>query len=121
MNVIVNNLLTNYEKQGKGPVILFLHGWGDDSRTFAQLISKLKNSYTCIAVDLPGFGATQQPNEVWGVEQYAQFVKSFTEKIQIKPDVVVGHSNGGTIALFALSHNLLSAQKLVLLASAGIL
>jgi pimeloyl-ACP methyl ester carboxylesterase len=120
MNVIINNLLTNYEVQGKGPVILFLHGWGDDLRTFSQLITKLKNNYTCVSVDLPGFGATQQPNEVWGVEEYATFTKNFVKKIKIEPAIIVGHSNGGTIALFALSHNLLEPQKLILFASAGI-
>lgn len=121
MQVVVNNLLTHYEKQGTGPVVLFLHGWGDSLQTFASLVTLLKKDYSCVTVDLPGFGGTNQPPTAWSVADYAQFVADFIKKIDIKDlQAVVGHSNGGTISLYALAHGLLYAEKLILLASAGI-
>jgi pimeloyl-ACP methyl ester carboxylesterase len=59
MQVIVDGLLTNYYKVGHGPVVLGLHGWGDNSRTFSQLSKNLEERYEFIGLDLPGFGESQ--------------------------------------------------------------
>ncbi len=120
MQIVVNKLLTQYEKQGSGPVALFLHGWGDDHRSFLPLIAELKSTHTCIAVDLPGSGGSQTPQEAWGVPEYAAFVKAFLNKLKLKPSVVVGHSNGGTVSMYLTAHQLIETESLVLLASAGI-
>ncbi len=120
MQVIVNNIPTSYTKQGKGPVMLFLHGWGDSGTTFVLLNTRLKTQFTCVTLDLPGFGGTPPPKDVWSVEDYANFVASFIQKLGLRPTSLIGHSNGGTISMYLLSHNLLSVNKLVLLSSAGI-
>lgn len=120
MNVVVDGLLTNYEIKGKGPGILLLHGWGDTLQTFSDLSSKLSNQYTVIALDLPGFGATQAPQVAYDLEKYARFVAAFLEKIDKKASAVVGHSNGGAIAIKAASLKVLEADKLILIASSGV-
>lgn len=120
MQVVVDNLLTTYEKTGKGPVVLMLHGWGDSHRTFKQLTHDLKKKYTVVSLDLPGFGQSEIPHEVWTLDSYARFVQKFLEKIEVKPRAVVAHSNGGAVAIRGLSLGALKTDKLVLLASAGI-
>ena len=121
MQAVVDSLLTHYEVQGKGTVILLLHGWGDTAAGLAGLRQSLAASHTVIAVDLPGFGGTEAPKEVWGLSQYAQFVADFLKKIDARQLAgIVGHSNGGAIAVRGLSSGILKADKLVLLASAGI-
>jgi pimeloyl-ACP methyl ester carboxylesterase len=121
MQVIVDSLLTHYETQGKGKVILLLHGWGDNSKGLSGLQAALANKYKVITVDLPGFGGSQAPSTVWGLDDYARFVANFLAKINAgKPYAAVGHSNGGAIAIRGLARGWLAADKLVLLASAGI-
>jgi len=122
MQVVVDTLLTTYDKAGKGKlVVLLLHGWGDSLKTFDGLSRELAKHYTVLRLDLPGFGATQPPHEVWGLEQYAKFVHAFLVKLQIPAiHAVVGHSNGGAVAICGLAQQQLSAEKLVLLSSAGI-
>ena len=121
MQVVVNDLLTSYEKTGTGPTILFLHGWGDSAETFKALALKLQGQYTTVTVDLPGFGGSQAPKETWGVDNYAQFVHQFLQKIEIKKvHGVIAHSNGGTIAIKALAKGEVSSDTLVLIASAGV-
>ena len=73
-----------------------------------------------IALDLPGFGATQPPDRAWGLEEYAQFVADFMAKQKIEPYAIIAHSNGGSVAIKGLGSNIFTAHKLVLLASAGI-
>lgn len=124
MQLVVSNLLTSYSEIGKGKkVILFIHGWADSGRTFkslAEQITKENKAYRAILLDLPGFGGTQTPTEVWNLKNYADFIKEFIKKAGIEPEIVVGHSNGGAVAIKGLSNNIFAAKKLVLIASAGI-
>lgn len=120
MNIIVDGLLTNYSRQGKGTPLLMLHGWGDQLETFNQLATHLDKDYEIIRLDLPGFGKSQPSKSAWGLSEFAQFIGHFLEKIEVKPTVILGHSNGGAIAIIGLSSNKLQAGKLILLSSAGI-
>lgn len=120
MQVVVDALLTNYRLTGKGKLVVFLHGWGDSSQGSLALQSALAEHYQVLAFDLPGFGSSQTPPDVWGLSDYARFVRAAIRKLNLKPYAIIGHSNGGAIALRGLSDGSLEAQKLVLLASAGI-
>ncbi|HSX07654.1 MAG TPA: alpha/beta hydrolase [Candidatus Saccharimonadales bacterium] len=121
MQVVVDSLLTQYEALGRGRVVVMLHGWGDRAAGLAGLQQALARKYRVIAVDLPGFGATQPPITTWGIEDYAQFVAHFLQKIGLHEIyAIVGHSNGGAVAIRGLSRGILQAEKLVLLAAAGI-
>lgn len=120
MTVIVNGASVNYQKHGKGPLILWIHGWGDSLQTFAQLQADLPG-YSHLSVDLPGFGGSDPPDEVYDLEAFAHFLASFLHKIDApKPYAIIGHSNGGAIAIKALAGGLARADKLILLASSGV-
>src|SRR6476661_9108767 len=104
MNVIINGLLTNYMREGKGSTILLLHGWADQSHTYDALTECLKKDYEVVRLDLAGFGGSQPPSEAWGLDEYAQYVGAFVEKIGISPIAIVGHSNGGAVSIKALAN-----------------
>jgi pimeloyl-ACP methyl ester carboxylesterase len=120
MQVVVDSLLTQYERQGTGKSILVLHGWGDSSKGWQDSSAELAKSFDVVTVDLPGFGGTQVPKETWGLNDYAAFVGSFLKKVRVKPFGIIAHSNGGAIAIRGLANGNLQAEKLVLLDSAGI-
>lgn len=112
--------MTHYERRGSGRVLIMLHGWADTLQTFNLLLAELGESYDIVRLDLPGFGATQAPGEVWNLDAYAQFVASFLQKIDVSDYVLVGHSNGGAVAIRGVGAGVLKPQKLVLLASSGV-
>ncbi|HSX17552.1 MAG TPA: alpha/beta hydrolase [Patescibacteria group bacterium] len=121
MQAVVDSLLTHYETEGKGKLVVLLHGWGDTAAGMKQLQSALAKRHTVIAVDLPGFGGTQAPSGVWGLDEYALFIAHFLQKIDAPaPAVLAGHSNGAAIAIRGLAQGVLQADKLVLLGAAGI-
>ena len=120
MQVVVNSLLTQYERAGKGKTVLLLHGWGDSSKGWAAFQAELAKAYDVIAVDLPGFGGTAAPEGAWGLDDYAAFVRDFLKKIRVEAYAVVAHSNGGAIAIRGLASDVLHTERLVLLDSAGI-
>jgi pimeloyl-ACP methyl ester carboxylesterase len=121
MQVVVDSLLVSYEVRGTGKLLVLLHGWGDSAKGFQNLQAALAKKYKVLAVDLPGFGGTEAPISVWGLDEYAQFVAHFLDKVgEKKPLAIIGHSNGGGIAVRGLAKEWLHTDKLVLLASAGI-
>lgn len=119
MQVVVDDLMTTFAQTGNGKVVLILHGWGDTSKSMAPLAKLLSENYQVTTVDLPGFGGTQAPDGIWGLDDYADFITHFLKKTNLKPLAIVGHSNGGAIAIRALSRGL-KTDKLILIASAGI-
>lgn len=121
MNVVVNGLMTNYQKVGKGPLVVCLPGWADTGASFSKLAEKLQTRYTILSLDLPGFGGTQMPPNAWGLKDYANFVSEWLQKLDEKNVyAIIGHSYGGAVAIYGLSDKDFAANKLVLLASAGI-
>jgi len=121
MQVIVNTLLTHYNVIGKGEKVLVLHGWGDDSRNWQRLQKELSKKYQVITLDLPGFGGTAAPKSDWTLNDYTAFIRDFLRKIDAnKLFAIIGHSNGGAIAIRGIATSVLNTQKLVLLGSAGV-
>lgn len=121
MQVIVDALLTHYEQAGVGKTVVLLHGWGDSLEGLKGLRTKLSKTYHVIALDLPGFGTSQASPEAWGLDDYGQFVADFLKKIDATQVwAVIGHSNGGAIAIRSIARGWIEPERIVLLAAAGI-
>jgi pimeloyl-ACP methyl ester carboxylesterase len=121
VNIIVNDLLIHYELKGRGRLVLLLHGWGDNLRGLKNLQDELAKDYQVLAVDLPGFGASQAPPIAWDLDNYATFLRDFLAKLDVaKLYAVVGHSNGGALALRAIGTDRFELAKLVVIAASGI-
>ena len=120
MKIIVQNLATEYQDEGTGTVVLFLHGWQDNLHTFDSLIPLFSSDFRLIRLDLPGFGESEMPKETWDLEKYVRFVESFIEKLDVKVYAFVGHSFGGRIIIKGVSMQKLHADKIILINSAGV-
>ncbi|CUU70337.1 alpha/beta fold hydrolase [Campylobacter hyointestinalis] len=96
------------------PCILILHGWGANKeimkKAFLPYFTNLKQIY----IDLPGFGNSPLTHPLY-TKDYAHIVREFLDKLNLKPEFVLGHSFGGKVA------TLLNPPNLVLLSSAGII
>jgi pimeloyl-ACP methyl ester carboxylesterase len=120
MQLVVQNLITDFKRVGKGRKVLILHGWGDSGAGWTQFAQSLAKDFDVVTLDLPGFGNTQPPPAPWGLTDYAEFVAAFIKKSNLEPYAVVGHSNGGAIAIRGMAKGLLTPERLVLLASSGV-
>jgi pimeloyl-ACP methyl ester carboxylesterase len=121
MQVVVDDLVTNCELTGSGKLVLLLHGWGDSLHGMQQLHTELAENYHVLAVDLPGFGGTEAPKKVWDLDNYSHFVADLIKKLELgEPYAVIGHSNGGAVAIRAIALGLLTPERIVLIAASGI-
>jgi pimeloyl-ACP methyl ester carboxylesterase len=120
VNLIVDSLHISGLDSGSGKTALLLHGWGNDHRSLTQIADSLKG-YRVIAPDLPGFGGSQSPKEVWGVNEYAEFVVKLLDKLEVKEvELLIGHSFGGRISVYMAGTGMIPIDRLVLMASHGL-
>ena len=122
----VNNIRINYEEKGEGDLIVLLHGWGSNIKLFANLIDLLSKKYKVVAMDMPGFGESQEPPSAWAVGDYVDFVIDFLKDYDNKEIMFLGHSFGGRVIIKMHSDekrkNLpFKVSKVILVDSAGIL
>jgi len=122
----VRGISVNYKIAGQGPVILILHGWGSSSDSWTQVQQLLaEKGYQVVVPDLPGFGKTDAPKEIWGVEEYAKFAKQFADLLisdinKSQKFVLAGHSFGGQTAIQFATIYPEKLDQLVLIAAAGV-
>jgi pimeloyl-ACP methyl ester carboxylesterase len=116
----VRGLRTRYLRRGAGPAVLVLHGWGASIEAVYPILTGLAPVASVYALDLPGFGQGDPPPQPWGVEDYQVFVAAFMDALQIERPTIVGHSNGGRIAIRMAATEPQRAARLVLVDSAGI-
>jgi pimeloyl-ACP methyl ester carboxylesterase len=116
----IAGLRARYLVRGSGPPVLVLHGWGASIEAVLPVITGLENAATVYTLDLPGFGESALPPEPWGVEDYQAFVAAFMDALDVERAALVGHSNGGRIAIRMASTEPQRVSKLVLVDSAGI-
>src|SRR3954454_6969511 len=100
---------------GTGRPLVLLHGLLDDSEGWAQLAADTHRP--CIAVDLPGFGASDLPR-LPRINSYAGDVVRGLEAMGIRDCTLVGHSLGGAVAAAVCSRTD-AVGSLTLLAPAG--
>lgn len=88
-----------YSDQGKGEVIVLLHGFCGSAEYWEQVIPVLSSGYRVIAPDLRGHGASEAPLGPYSIEQMADDVLGLLDKLKIAECIMLGHSLGGYITL----------------------
>ena len=90
----------NYWVRGNGPPILFIHGIPTNGRLWDFVVERLQEQYTCVVVDLPGFG--ESPTLADGSRDPARFADDLDKlgrDLGFASWNVVGHDAGSTIAV----------------------
>lgn len=116
--VEIDGLTLFYEVTGSGDPLILMHGWGCDHTTVASIAAAASATHTVYSLDLPGFGRSDEPRDVWGVDEYTDFVEKFARRLGIERPVLVGHSYGGRISILYASRN--EVSKVILVDAAGV-
>ena len=108
----------NIDVKGEGDALLLLHGWGCDFSVFRYCVDYLATTYRVYAFDLPGFGASDEPDSVWGSSDYVDMLYAFVKEQDIERPTLMGHSFGGKLSI--LYSSLYDAKRVILIGSAGV-
>jgi pimeloyl-ACP methyl ester carboxylesterase len=104
--------------EGPGEPIVWIHGLGACWQTWLENLPHFARSHRCIALDLPGFGASPMPTEQISMERYAAIVDELLRGLGIERAIVVGNSMGGFIATELAIRFPTVVSKLVLVSAA---
>ncbi len=89
----------HYTDQGRGQVILLLHGYLETSEVWDGFSLKLAEKFRVISPDLPGHGQSDIFGETHTMEHMAGIIKELLESLEIEKAFLTGHSLGGYVAL----------------------
>ena len=106
----------NYERLGskKGNALVLLHGWGQNIQMMKMIGEKYPKNDVVI-IDFPGHGKSEEPKEVWTLDDFTNMVHELLINLKIKNPILIGHSFGGKIALIYASRY--ETKKLILFGS----
>ncbi|MGH8541851.1 MAG: alpha/beta fold hydrolase [Stenotrophobium sp.] len=120
-----NGRRIHYLDEGKGPVVVLLHGSGNGACGYSNFKGNypelVKAGYRVILPDLIGFGYSDKPDNVeYPLSFFVECVKQTLDAIGVNKYTLLGNSLGGAVALgFALEHPQ-NVERLVLMAPGGV-
>lgn len=90
----------HYVDEGRGPVLLFVHGTPTWSFLYRHLLRDLSRDHRVIAVDHLGFGLSEKPVG-WGYRpvDHARNLEQLIERLGLDDFTLVVHDFGGPIGL----------------------
>jgi pimeloyl-ACP methyl ester carboxylesterase len=96
--VHVDGGLVSVTVGGHGPVVVLLHGYGEDSRMWKPLAIALAPKFTVVAPDLPGIGNSSIPTGEIDMSSSARLVHGAVHSLGYSKAFVVGHDIGLMVA-----------------------
>lgn len=96
----VNGIRLHYAHSGKGPLIMFLHGFPEYWDMWKEQLEEFGKDHLAIAPDMRGYNLSSKPAEV---KQYRQKylvedIRQLVEYLSYKKLVLVAHDWGGAVA-----------------------
>jgi pimeloyl-ACP methyl ester carboxylesterase len=94
-----------YREAGSGPPVVILASMLVLARSYLPTIASLSARYRVICLEPPGCGHASKLEQPWSFEEYADFLLSFIDALQLDRPHIIGHSNSGPVAiLLAAEH-----------------
>ena len=110
------NININYIRYGNKDkqTVVLLHGWGQNIQMMKPVGDNLTD-YDVIIIDLPGHGQSEEPKEVWLLNDFVDMIHELLKSLNIDNPILIGHSFGGKLTLLYASKY--QTKKIILLAS----
>ncbi len=111
--------LIHYKDWGKGPVVIFSHGWPLSADSWeSQMLHLAAHGFRCIAHDRRGHGRSSQPWNGNDMDTYADDLAHLIETLALTDIVLVGFSaGGGEVARYIGRHGTGRVAKVALIAA----
>lgn len=119
-DAVIDGRRLRYADYGTGPTIVLVHGLGGSWQTWLKNIPALAGEHRVIAVDLPGFGASETLPAPAAMTTHAAMLATLLDDLGVPAATVVGHSMGGLVALQLIETRPDLVERLVLANAGGI-
>lgn len=96
-------------------IALLIHGWSSSWYALSTLLPLLSKRFSCIAVDLPGYGNSPALRERTTIRAYVDLLAQLIREVTDQPVVLIGHSMGGMIGLTLAMRYPMLVDRMVLI------
>lgn len=103
-------------RQDQGRPVIFLHGFPENWRAFAPIMSAMSDQFLCIAPDQRGYGLSDRPLKTadYQIDVLADDIANLVKTIGAGRVDIVAHDWGGLVAWhFAMRHSALLDRLVV--------
>ena len=101
----INDICINYELEGEGKTIVFVHGLSDSLVYWKVLSETLKKDYQTLIYDLRGHGESTDDDRNTTIDLYQEDLYQLINALNIEDAVFIGLSLGGNVILdLAVNH-----------------
>lgn len=107
-----------YVRTGSGPAVVLVHGFGSSLATWKDVVPALARDHDVVALDLPGFGLSDQPTDL-SVEDFPRAIVGLMDRLGIDRAALVGNSLGGGACALVAGSRPERVSALVLVDAAG--
>jgi pimeloyl-ACP methyl ester carboxylesterase len=97
----VDGFRLTYDRAGRGPAVVLLHGWPGDRTDFRDVVSSVSVMADVIVPDLRGFGESdkqQADHDQYAAAGQARSVVGLIEELELDRPVIAGYDIGSRIA-----------------------
>ncbi|MGV2830506.1 alpha/beta fold hydrolase [Myxosarcina sp. GI1(2024)] len=106
------------------PVLVFIHGWLLSHRYWQPMMELLQPKFQCLRYDLRGFGdsalkTADNLERSYSLAAYAEDLEALLKELEIDRAWLIGHSLGGSIALWTASRCSKRVEGVICLNSGG--
>jgi pimeloyl-ACP methyl ester carboxylesterase len=102
MSAPVDGFRLAYDRIGRGPAVVLLHGWPGDRTDFRDVVPMLAPAAQVVVPDLRGFGESDKqpadPPAAFGADAQARGVLGLIEELGLDRPVLAGYDIGSRIA-----------------------
>jgi 3-oxoadipate enol-lactonase len=97
--VKAKGLIIAFERIGRGPALLLIHGYPLDHTIWEPVVPLLEADFDLILPDLRGFGGSGLSPVDYSLTDLAADLAGLLEVLKIEKTFIAGHSMGGYVAL----------------------
>jgi pimeloyl-ACP methyl ester carboxylesterase len=87
-----------FDDQGSGPAMVFLHGWSLGKEAFAKQRRELSDRYRVVIPDMRGHGNSKQFADGEGIDTLASDLERLLAELDLRDVILVGWSMGALVA-----------------------
>jgi len=112
----------HYMVAGQGKPLVLVHGLAGRAENWLALVPEFtRNGYQVYAVDLLGYGRSQQPDVDYSIALETDILRQFLDSQRLTQPDIAGWSMGGWITLKFAAEHAERVHRLILMDSAGLL
>ncbi|MBF6466953.1 alpha/beta hydrolase [Nocardia beijingensis] len=104
-----------FDRTGSGSPVVFLHNAGTQRRIWDDQVAALRNDHEVFALDLPGYGQSDQPATGYRLTDYVDMLTAFLDAHRLTDVVLIGNCLGSATSLSYAMGNAQRVRALVLL------